>query len=88
MSYILLIASGLRFTGMLLKIQQEIAYALALKATYTANNSDYNLLKMLLVICKDGHFISSISGVDPGINHGDTDGQKKLPTDRRLFVFI
>ena len=40
MSYILLIASGLRFTGMLLKIQQEIVYTQALKATWTANDSD------------------------------------------------
>ena len=29
MSYILLIASGLRFTGILLKIQQEIVYTVA-----------------------------------------------------------
>ena len=33
MSYILLFVSGLRFAGILLKIQQEIVYALAFKAT-------------------------------------------------------
>ena len=33
MSYILLIASGLRFTGILLKIQQEVVYTVAFKAT-------------------------------------------------------
>ena len=33
MSYILLIATGLRFTGILLKIQQEIVYTVAFKAT-------------------------------------------------------
>ena len=33
MSYILLIASGLRFTGILLKIQQEIIYTVAFKVT-------------------------------------------------------
>ena len=33
MSYILLIASGLRFTGILLKIQQEVVYTMAFKAT-------------------------------------------------------
>ena len=36
MSYILLISSGLQFTGMLLKIQQEIVYTLAFKAMQTA----------------------------------------------------
>ena len=33
MSYILLVASGLRFTGILLKIQQEIVYTVTFKAT-------------------------------------------------------
>ena len=33
-------ASGLWFTGMLLKIQQEIVYTRVFNATYTANNSD------------------------------------------------
>ena len=33
MSYILLIASGLRFTGILVKIQQEIVYTVAFKVT-------------------------------------------------------
>ena len=31
------------------------------------------------MICKDGRFILSISGVNTGRNHGDTDIPKKLP---------
>ena len=33
MSYILLMASGLHYTGILVKIQDEIVYTLAFKAT-------------------------------------------------------
>ena len=83
---------------MLVKFQQEIViyeivYTLAFKATYTANDSDKNLFKTLIVISEDGRFISSKSGVDPSWNNGakcvpekcrQTDGQ----TAFRLYVIF